>query len=374
MLRPQLDTREMILRSRFLTGPTDRAKAEQLIKVFYAHFRIAPAIYWIDRPRDVAKWLSATNRVYRRQEGFLRSAYEQSISYACQPTTPEFVHHNALAKASIFPRLIRQLLSEFFPVPGDITSATLTKFSTPMLVGLETIADIVPLYNASMLRSLAALFREFFGVAFGVILRTNDCVLIPNLDQVALNANGDLSAQDGPALRIGAKTIFAVEGIVVPTEIAERAVRVRQSASPGDHPDAGKLVADMHESLYRRRRETYTLALIELLGWKAFIKMPQTSKYRTIRSRSAKLGVLYEVVMNGLSHLFILKVTNATAHPDGTFEDFYLRVDAELRPLPDPTNPRARRGVPQEINVLNAVASTWGMTGFEYRAILGAQS
>jgi hypothetical protein len=224
-----------------------------------------------------------------------------------------------------------------------------------------------------------AILSKFFEVAFGAILGDHECLLIPNLDHATLNADGDLSAFDGPALSLGLNAygntnrIFAVEGIIVPLQSAERALRLRRMTAPGDSPDAAKLVADVHASLHWPRRETYTLALIELLGWKAFMTMPQTGRYRTIRSRSAKLGVLYEVVLGG-HHMLVLKVTNATAHPNGTYEDFYLRVDADLRPLPDPANPHGRRGAPQEINVLNAVASTWGMTGCEYRAILGAQS
>ena len=368
-MRTKIMDRSAIQRLQFRTGATDRAKAEKLLKTFYSHFRISPRLRWIDEPIDLSHWLMKST-AYWRQKAFLRAAYVQSIEYAYARETTEFAQHTRLANARTFPHLSKEMFRQFNPMLGDPNSGTICKFSAPMLLGLETISEILPLYDATVLRGLARLFLDLFDVAFGVMLRKDECLLIPNLDQAELTADGDLSSRDGPALRIGSEQLFAIEGILVPSAVAKRALLVRHAATPGDHPEAKRVISDLHESL----SDTYTLALIELLGWKAFMSMPQTAKHRVIRSHNPRLGVLYEVRLGGMGHLFVVKVTNATALPDGSFEDFYLRVDPELRPLPDPANPRSRRGAPQEATVLNAVASTWGMRGAEYLTILGAES
>ena len=59
-------------------------------------------------------------------------------------------------------------------------------------------------------------------------------------------------------------------------------------------------------------------------------------------------------------------MTNRTAEPDGSFRQYILPVHHECRPLPDPANPNGRFGNTQKRTALNAVASTFGLTGEEY--------
>jgi hypothetical protein len=57
----------------------------------------------------------------------------------------------------------------------------------------------------------------------------------------------------------------------------------------------------------------------------------------------------------------MVKVANSTAEADGSFKDYFLRVDPALRPL------RADgSGEPQALTARNAVASTFGKRGEEY--------
>lgn len=59
--------------------------------------------------------------------------------------------------------------------------------------------------------------------------------------------------------------------------------------------------------------------------------------------------------------LLIVEVLNSTPEPDGSFKTYFLSVHPECRPM--------RRGVlgqPQKPTPLNAIASTYGMTGEQY--------
>lgn len=72
-----------------------------------------------------------------------------------------------------------------------------------------------------------------------------------------------------------------------------------------------------------------------------------------------------------------VRVENSTPEPDGTFREFWLAVHPELRPLlrRDATNPNAPLlGEPQELTALNAVASTFGLTGDAYKRALVEQT
>lgn len=58
----------------------------------------------------------------------------------------------------------------------------------------------------------------------------------------------------------------------------------------------------------------------------------------------------------------VVDVVNSTADADGTRRRYFIPVDPGLRPL----LPDGRLGDPQKLTVLNAVASTFGLTGKEY--------
>jgi hypothetical protein len=62
----------------------------------------------------------------------------------------------------------------------------------------------------------------------------------------------------------------------------------------------------------------------------------------------------------------LVKVTNSTAEPDGSYKDYVLRVHHELRPLLEGNI----LGDPQALTALNAIASTFGLRGDEYKKVL----
>ena len=67
--------------------------------------------------------------------------------------------------------------------------------------------------------------------------------------------------------------------------------------------------------------------------------------------------------------MLFLEVVNGSAEPDGSFRRYVLPIDDECRPLPDPESSDDEFGEPQELTALNAVASTYGMTGKEYAGL-----
>jgi len=70
-----------------------------------------------------------------------------------------------------------------------------------------------------------------------------------------------------------------------------------------------------------------------------------------------------------------VKVVNSTLNADGTADEYWLSVNRELRPIRrNPATGKIEYGQPQEMTALNAVASTFCMTGREYKAQLQYQS
>lgn len=71
---------------------------------------------------------------------------------------------------------------------------------------------------------------------------------------------------------------------------------------------------------------------------------------------------LLRLPRDGEDPIMAIQLVNSTPEVDGTFKTYVLRVAPDLRPI------RAGRpdGNPQELTALNAVASTFGMTGAEY--------
>lgn len=73
-------------------------------------------------------------------------------------------------------------------------------------------------------------------------------------------------------------------------------------------------------------------------------------------------GSLYRKDIEDDEPLVMVKVVNSTPETDGTFKDYFLRVDPQLRPLLGDDN----FGKPQAMTARNAVASTYGLRGAEY--------
>lgn len=82
-----------------------------------------------------------------------------------------------------------------------------------------------------------------------------------------------------------------------------------------------------------------------------------------------EFGELYRTEIENDEPLVMVKVMNSTPEPDGTRKPYFLRVHPELRLLL-----KDGLGDGQSLTPLNAIASTFGLTGAEYLEQLQAQT
>ena len=79
-----------------------------------------------------------------------------------------------------------------------------------------------------------------------------------------------------------------------------------------------------------------------------------------------EIGALYRLRYQDGEEEVAVRVTNSTPEPDGTTRIYWLRVHPELRPLRQ-TAQGIVAGEPQALTARNAVASTFGLRGEQYR-------
>ena len=147
--------------------------------------------------------------------------------------------------------------------------------------------------------------------------------------------------RDGSAL-------YAVHGVRVPAWVIE-------------HPDAittEKIIAEPNSEIQR--------VMIERMGWDRYIAAVSAEVIDHDEAR----GTLIRTTNGEL----VVRVINRSPEPDGSFRNYILPVADNCEPLPDPSNPNGQLGAPQELTALNAVASTFGMTGKEYERIVGIET
>ena len=84
-----------------------------------------------------------------------------------------------------------------------------------------------------------------------------------------------------------------------------------------------------------------------------------------------EFGEIYCSELPGDEPLVMVKVINSTPEADGSSKPYFLRVHPELRLLLPGEN---GLGAAQQLTPLNAVASTFGLTGEEYLKRLVAES
>lgn len=104
--------------------------------------------------------------------------------------------------------------------------------------------------------------------------------------------------------------------------------------------------------------------------WHPFL-VAQTSERVEIRNKpyrglkamhKDKYGTLWRFDIYG-RHYYVVEVVNATPLKDGTFEHFFIPVHRGLRPI----TAGGIVGTRQPFTAKNAVASTFGLYGFQYR-------
>lgn len=166
------------------------------------------------------------------------------------------------------------------------------------------------------------------------------CIISERPNLLMLDDRGRMHNTDGPAIRFpDGYAIYAIHGVVVPEFVIE---------------DPSKITVKVIEE---ERNAEVRRVMVERYGQERYLEDCKAKKIH-----SDEWGTLYKKAQPGDEDLLFVKVVNSTAEPDGTFKNYFIRVNPELRPLTGGQN----MGEPQKLTALNAVASTFGMTGAEY--------
>ena len=154
---------------------------------------------------------------------------------------------------------------------------------------------------------------------------------------------GRLHCLTGPAVRYpDGWSIYAVHGVRVPENVVTRPEQITVTA----------INAERNSEIKR--------VMIERFGWDRW----STECGAVVIDHDDRWGTLKRA-----DDMLFLEVVNGSAEPDGSFRRYVLPIDDECRPLPDPESGDDEFGEPQELTALNAVASTYGMTGKEYAGL-----
>lgn len=171
----------------------------------------------------------------------------------------------------------------------------------------------------------------------GFIPMEGECYVSERPVAITVDAQGRLHSTSGAALAYeDGEEVHAYHNIVVPKRIIEEPLSIT----------AEEVLAETNQEIRR--------AMVAMMGAERFVKISGAKKVH-----EDDCGVLYRLPIPGDEDVVIVKVVNSTPEPDGSYRDYFLRVNPELRPLLDDN----RQGEPQKIlTARGAVASTFGLT------------
>jgi hypothetical protein len=340
------------------TGPTDRTQAEDAVRRLYAFY---------NRPDVQVCWLDSVHRIPEQYVGTpLLTHLRQSLIYAVwhQLQEPAWVcaqigynQHDGLFR---LPSNWRVVMTRAAVAPRRVGRRTpwlragtnaISQFDVDALAIVD-LATACGLNVEKSIQRLAEIVGDLVHGCFAALLFEEHCILISKPKRLVLSETLILGTQNGPAFESHELyRLYIMNGRVLAT-----------NREPYVNYDL--LV---HWSSPRMR-----VALIEYMGWEAFLAMMLQHRQANLLGRD-RYGSLY-VIRCGTQEFTVVQVTNRTAEPDGHYRQYVIPVDRFCRPLPDPRDPRQQFGNPQPLTPLNAVASTFGMTGLQYAAILGKES
>lgn len=163
--------------------------------------------------------------------------------------------------------------------------------------------------------------------------------------KLSFDENHKLHCEDGPAIeyRDGFK-VYAWHGIRIDADLIENKNAIT------------------FERISNEPNTEIALCMIEIIGQDKFLKQCNAEKVH-----EDEWGKLWRADIGHDQPYMAVEVVNSTPEPDGTFKTYFLSVHPELRPIPDVEEGEFEYGEPQELTALNAVASTFGLRGEEYK-------
>ncbi len=225
-------------------------------------------------------------------------------------------------------------------------------------LAIQQLAGEAGIAVEAKIRELAAIITELVQTTFAVIAFEESCLLITKPRKVILNELQQLSAQGETVFESFLQGEHGISSFCVYAH-NRRIISINKTP-------------DVSYARLNRATSPERLALIEYMGWEAFFRLMGQHGRLSPLGRDT-YGNLFLIQM-GLQEFVVVEVRNKTREPNGRFRRYVIPVDRECRPLPNPLDPRGRLGEPQALTPLNAVASTFGMTGPQYVALLGRES
>ncbi len=221
---------------------------------------------------------------------------------------------------------------------GQHEAAWLSFYDTFRRFGLkELVAPLDGLTAIGRNAGWAWFFRD------AVILTERPLVVHVEPDRRGAN---QLHCETGPAIAYpDGWAIWSLHGIRVPRDVVEAAHTLTPAA----------IHAEPNVEVRR--------VMIERFGHRRYLH-----EAGAIMVHKDDFGTLWQVHRPDDSPLVMVQVVNSSPEPDGSFHDFFLRVNPQLRPM----HPDGSLGEPQAATAVNAVASTFGLRGTDYAP--GAQS
>ena len=336
---------------------------EQAIKALYEFYSMPePNIIWL--PRLMSLPVHDNAFICHFRESLIYSVWHRLAdpAWACTQIgydRREDVFRLPANKRAVFSQT--RVLRERRRPPWLLHTANMiSQFDADALAVQELAAALVP--RDRQITRLTKMITDIVTGCFAALLFQKTCLLITKPQSVILNDAQQLAAQGQPAITWDSEPLEPLAIYMMGGEI----LTINQP------PLADSMHVNYQRLSHMPPRDR--LLYIEYMGWEQFFDLLKKLKSPLlILIDKDDFGTLYRIAMTN-QQFIVVRVKNRTPEPDGSYRRYVIPVDSRCRPLPDPNKPQERHGAPQELTALNAVASTFGMRGKDYAAMLGAES
>lgn len=178
------------------------------------------------------------------------------------------------------------------------------------------------------------------------------CIVTDRAEVIKRDDQNRLHCDDGPAIRYrDGYSLYCLHGVRIPAHVIEA-------------PNTITL-----KEISAERNAEVRRVMIERYGAARYIK----DSGANLVDNDPRWGQLYIKERKDDTDMVMLKVVNSSPEPDGTFREYWLRIHPSFRPIMK-VDGKLVTGDPQKRTALNAVASTFGMTGAQYADLLGEET
>lgn len=321
------------------TEPADRATFEKNVAVCYKAAKLAPPkrVVWVDSPLVLTKaapraavilskkFATGKEEVAKMPSPEVRAVIDQALG---RPSTDAEL--GQIARSDIANLWSRYIGGQFW-VGGWYLGSPASVSYLHEVCGLD-LGDMQERADAYAATARSACWWW---------PHTDFVVVCERPKSITLDDRGRLHDADKPAMQFrDGYSVYAWHGVTVPADVILKPQDITVERIKGE------------------RNVEVRRVMLERYGFERFVadcgaKMIHKDEF----------GELYRQDLEGDEPLTMVRVRNSTPEPDGTFKHYFLAVHPELRPLLGGDT----YGEPQELTARNAVASTFGLRGEEYK-------